>query len=203
MILSIASRNYILNVIESIYEDYDIKTLPIDPFYIANKMNIKIKYMSELIKKHPDIKEIISYSACKDGYSCYDRNTNKFIVLLNDIEGNSKERINFTLSHEIGHPTLEHNGPGIPNEMQANVFAAELLMPSSVVLNIYPKFRDYKILKSIFPVSEQVYDYTMNRLKKRLNQKYINLTSIEKKIYYRFKDSLGDNLRELKNKFDL
>lgn len=48
-------------------------------------------------------------------------------------EERKKDRLNFTLAHEIGHIYLGHQRDGDLEEIEANFFAAELLMPEPVV----------------------------------------------------------------------
>ena len=61
-------------------------------------------------------------------------------------------RRRFTIAHEIGHLLLEHtcNGreEGTHNEQEANIFAAELLMPASAIK------KDFKITPNIEDLSK-------------------------------------------------
>ncbi len=54
------------------------------------------------------------------------------LVLYHDGE-RKRDRLNFTLAHEVGHIYLGHRTDGDIQEVEANFFAAELLMPESVV----------------------------------------------------------------------
>lgn len=57
-----------------------------------------------------------------------------FIVLYNeDVSWLSPERLNWTLAHEIGHIYLGHTKNGKIEEIEANWFAAQLLMPEYVI----------------------------------------------------------------------
>lgn len=70
----------------------------------------------------------------------HDPETNMMIITLP--RNTSAERDNYTIAHEIGHIVLKHplneegmiyrSGEITPHERQANVFAAELLMPEAL-----------------------------------------------------------------------
>ena len=59
--------------------------------------------------------------------------TRSAYVVLYHGEERKKDRLNFTLAHEIGHIYLEHKSDGELEEIEANFFAAELLMPEALV----------------------------------------------------------------------
>ena len=60
-------------------------------------------------------------------------------------------RKSWTIAHEIGHILLEHVDDGRVSEIEANFFAAELLMPEEVLSAL-----SVKIWDGAFPVSEIV-----------------------------------------------
>ncbi|UZQ85085.1 ImmA/IrrE family metallo-endopeptidase [Thermoclostridium stercorarium] len=80
------------------------------------------------------------------GFTCYNRKKNKYKIFL-DEETSERclERIIFTMAHELGHIVLGHFNAGkyddstcITNrrlEEEANIFADELLMPTSHIIN--------------------------------------------------------------------
>lgn len=85
----------------------------------------------------------------KDGE--YDHNSNK--IILNSKR--PKTRMRFTEAHEIGHAVLDHQGvswreinnsnlPGVSKwkEIAANNFAAELLMPSKLLLRLVHQYTE-------------------------------------------------------------
>ena len=69
-------------------------------------------------------------AALPDG--CTLKKDSAYIVLYHN-EERKKDRLNFTLAHEIGHIYLKHQSDGDLEEIEANFFAAELLMPESVL----------------------------------------------------------------------
>ena len=67
-------------------------------------------------------------SPLKDGLILHEVGTNIFVVLYNDI-GNTEARTRWTIAHELGHIMLGHAEDGDKEEIEANAFAAQLLMP--------------------------------------------------------------------------
>ena len=95
---------------------------------------------------------------------------------------NSKDHPNrqrFSLAHELGHFFLNHFhdrldvNPGIEHideekdarDQEANVFAAELLMPHDLLQNDFRRLRDVKKLVSLYLVSEEAMWRRVLRLK--------------------------------------
>jgi hypothetical protein len=77
----------------------------------------------------------ICNGALKDGFTL-ERIKNCsiiYIVLYNDEIGN-RERLNWTLAHEVGHIYLDHKSDGPQQEIEAHFFATQLLMPEVVIL---------------------------------------------------------------------
>lgn len=81
----------------------------------------------------------------------------------------SYARIAFTIAHEIGHHVLHQEKqddvfyktdadlkqhPNTNDEIEANCFAAALLMPKSKVIELWAKSKDIEQLSKIFGVSE-------------------------------------------------
>lgn len=73
-------------------------------------------------------REVASY--LPDG--CTLASGSSYIVLYHNGQ-RKKDRLNFTLAHEIGHIYLGHQADGDLEEIEANFFAAELLMPEPVL----------------------------------------------------------------------
>lgn len=80
-------------------------------------------------------------------------------------------RQRFTLAHELGHLLLHGEGvafrddtfSGGPREVEANVFAAHLLMPRALLTPMF-RGRDTKSLARTFHVSEQAMAYQLHHL---------------------------------------
>lgn len=108
--------------------------LPVDPIYIANQYGIAVFAEDELDE----------VGASGD---CYFDSKGRPVIRYNPREAVTRQR--FTIAHELGHILLGHIQPGErahrdpkrsydaynerPMERQANEFAAQLLMPETVV----------------------------------------------------------------------
>lgn len=74
----------------------------------------------------------------------YDGDIDKYIIAVN--KRHHKNRQRFTIAHELGHYMLKHvskkdgimyrNDDSNPYEIEANTFAAEILMPAAVIRNM-------------------------------------------------------------------
>lgn len=157
-----------------LYWDYKI---PVDIEMIAHKMGAQIHYAENLsdkvfllldndanVSRHQDISgrfDIINGQAI-----CSIRNTD------------SPQRQRFTLAHELGHFALGHGGGLRDNaasfnlgnydqrEQDANIFAAEILMPQKAVdYAIQEKnMTDWQELAQLFNVSLSAMKYRLNKL---------------------------------------
>lgn len=74
----------------------------------------------------------------------YDSDIDKYIIAVNARHHKNRQR--FTIAHELGHYMLKHvskkdgvmdrNGDSNPYEIEANAFAAEILMPTAVIRHL-------------------------------------------------------------------
>jgi hypothetical protein len=83
------------------------------------------------------------------------------------IELNQDRHVNsqrFTIAHEVGHLVMGHQGCGSSavEERQANVFAAELLIPLSMLRIALKKTRRLSELAALFRVSKEAMQYKLN-----------------------------------------
>ena len=95
---------------------------------------------------------------------------NQHVIYLNKKDSMNRKR--FTIAHEIGHLKLNHLGVRMrdsttsqgtdENEVLANAFAAELLMPEELVEWVYPMVNSVSRVAQVFGVSEIA---AYNRLK--------------------------------------
>ncbi|MEG0034552.1 MAG: ImmA/IrrE family metallo-endopeptidase [Bacilli bacterium] len=152
----LATEKYeeIKKIVVCFLEDYDVKTLPIDVFGLAKKMNVNIVFASKIVesvKYKNGIDNILKYP---ESLVYFDKITNKFIVYIDDI--NLKfVRQRFSLAHELMHIILGHTTQNEQNENEAFFGATYLLAPTSLVLikhsSIY--LLDYEHVANIFEVS--------------------------------------------------
>lgn len=97
---------------------------------------------------------------------------NRYIIFYNDDSCIIDERKKFSLGHEFGHYTLNHNLNDEVNydlyEVEANFFAAQLLMPEQLIIEL--RRRGMQItkekLQKWFGVSKQAAEKRMETLRK-------------------------------------
>lgn len=139
--------------------------LPVDPIEIATRYGITV--ISE--------PELAEHGASGD---CYFDSKGNPIIRYNPYEPETRQR--FTIAHELGHLLLGHVQPGErahrdplrnydayyerPTERQANDFAAQLLMPESVVRMIAKDRPSTRQLAQEFNVSSDAMGYRVRNL---------------------------------------
>lgn len=126
--------------------------LPVDPVAIANDCGLAVR-------EEPELKELqlSGYLDCPN-----------LVILYNPYEPIARQR--FTIAHELGHYLLGHGSANRGNkrsnsamiEVQANKFAAELLMPESAIrqnMNL-----SAPELCELFGVSARALEYRLKNL---------------------------------------
>ena len=161
----------------------NITSLPINLATIARLNNITI----------------LKYSGSKqnltgDGFSLNVNGVN--VIYYND--NKPKARIRFTLAHELGHCLLGHlkfgktynrnsekdfDGMDI-FEMQANVFARDILMPATVLHSL--DIKSFEDISRICNVSEQSAKIRYERLLELEKRNMFNRHPLEKRVYKQF-----------------
>jgi len=144
--------------------------VPIDPVVLAHKLGISLRNA-----KFSD-ESLVGMIAQRSGSS---------MILVNQSDSPNRKR--FTIAHELGHHFLHLQGedgefvdgeadlfretPGTVEttdkammEVQANKFAASLLMPSELVRQEWDKLRSVERIARHFNVSEEAMGYRLNRL---------------------------------------
>lgn len=129
----------------------DIKQIPIDCFEICQKMCIILrKYSSLTTKALLKAKEISEDGFCmlvKEDPTPF--GSYQWYIFYDDTK--SRERIRFTIMHEIGHIVLEHTEHSELAESEANFFAKYSLAPPPLVNKIQPE--DYMDIADAFDLS--------------------------------------------------
>lgn len=146
---------------------------------------------------------VISYSDSKlnhnkneDGYST--KINGRFIIYYN--EQKPPQRIRFTIAHEIGHCLLGHVKDNEYTyrynsetdrykdlkEIQANVFARDILMPATVLHSL--NVRSPEEISKICNVSMQSATIRYNRLMELNKRGMYNKHPLERQVYNQFKD---------------
>ncbi|MGL5049572.1 MAG: ImmA/IrrE family metallo-endopeptidase [Fusobacteriaceae bacterium] len=154
---------------EELLKDQNINNPPVDLNKILKALNIKYfeRDLTEL--NLGEDTEALLLSSDKES----------FIVINTGVQEKYYGRKNFTVAHEIGHFFL-HTKKGIPyvaarrgknefvnlEEEEANKFAAHLLMPDSLVEEIFFNVKDLtlKKLSDIFKVSEKAMSKKLDEL---------------------------------------
>ena len=158
---------------ERLLADCNIKKVPIPVDKIAKHLRATITY------------EPFNGDDCMSGVLI--REEAKTVIGINSSHGETRQR--FTIAHEIGHLVLKHKGDIFVdktvrtyrnskssqavdrNEIDANGFAAALLMPQALLIKELEKIpanqRGINIaehLASVFEVSQQAMEYRLSNL---------------------------------------
>ncbi|WP_081729495.1 MULTISPECIES: ImmA/IrrE family metallo-endopeptidase [unclassified Pseudomonas] len=139
--------------------------LPIDPVAIAQRLGISVF-------AEPELGDV---GASGD---CYFDSKGLPVIRYNPYEAEVRQR--FTIAHELGHILMGHIRPGErahrdplraydeyyerPMERQANDFAAQLLMPESVVRMVARQTPSTRDIANEFHVSPEAMGYRIRNL---------------------------------------
>lgn len=168
-------------MISQLYEDYEVNRLPIDVFELANKMEIiLIPYSNCSLEKQVQLLQ-----ASDEGMSCFDHTRgNRFVIYYNDNNRN-KQRIRFTIMHEIGHIVLEHKESCEQTESEADFFARNALAPLPIIIS--NKIYDLEKIVSTFDISYSCAGNVSRTLATRLEYGYDELLDYELTLVQQFK----------------
>jgi len=141
---------------------------PVDPVAIAERLGMTVLF--EDYWREPGLSDDLSGRACHEGER----------PVIGCSAGDHELRQRFTLAHEIGHHMLGHtangqvfrdttknfNMNGQRQEVEANAFAAELLMPEKMVRHfvLNQNVRDLHRLADLFNVSQPAMSYRLRNL---------------------------------------
>lgn len=142
------------------------ETLPVRPAKIAAGITVA---------KHP-VRMVGKPGMAYSGQAKFDAADEVFICEFNPAEVSYRQR--FTQAHELGHVILGHVNDGRepkrdttypvkthdPDEIAANRFAAELLMPADYVRNAVKRNRNLSSLAALFDVSTTAMRYRLKNL---------------------------------------
>lgn len=156
------------------------KSIPVNLNVIFNRYNIPII--------SSDFKDLEEISSIKKKMEYKGEVLGAVVVKDNDIKifyrkGDNRHRQKFTLAHELAHccldaDKLEQNGHiefrididsfNVGREREANIFAGELLIPESVLNDIYKETEvpNLKFMAMMFDVSENVMKARLDYLNK-------------------------------------
>ena len=161
-----------------------IYRLPVKLSAIANHYGIQILSYSDSCQESFD----------DDGYST--KYNGKLIIYYNDLK--PAARIRFTIAHEIGHCLLNHVREGEitprlnsetdkykdPKEIQANVFARDVLMPATVLHSLGVNSPEQ--ISRLCNVSMQSAEIRFKRLTELNKRGMYNKHPLERQVYNQF-----------------
>ena len=128
---------------------------PIDVFNLKSNYNIKILSFTKMAElNNCSINDIIELS---DGADAFKFERNNIILIVYNDKINNINRIRWSIAHEYGHIILNHTTQSDQNEIEANFFAANLLLPGCILKELKSK-RDYidlDYLKNKFSISHE------------------------------------------------
>lgn len=140
---------------------------PIDVFNLKTNFNVKILSFSELSNiSGYSINDIIKLSDGSDAFK-YEKD-NVVLIVYNDKIKNSN-RIRWSIAHEYGHIILNHKDQADQNEIEANFFAANLLLPRCILKELKSK-RDYidiNYLQNKFSISKEASEKFFSNINSR------------------------------------
>lgn len=176
-------RPDIQNTILELYSKCNIKSFPIDCLKILQDCNIIVVPYSEIKQKRPAL-----YKMCKtfsgDAFKL------GFTVYYNDLK--QKNRIRFSLMHELGHILLCHDdNPTKEMEQDANIFSSNILAPRMAIH--YAKCQNYNEVSKLFNISQQAADIAFkDYCQWRRYVGYYKMAKYDIDIYNHFRDSKLD-----------
>lgn len=186
----------IKQTVADLFEDYDVKELPIDLFGLAKKMKVNITLSSELLKKHP--KKISEYKLVHypNSFLIYNPADQQYVIYIDDL-GTTEKRQRFSLAHELMHIILNHQEQNERNENEANFGASYLLAPTSLVLieASNENLVDVYVIAQIFDVSIPEAGVIVRYNKSRLSLGSLSERDYEITINGLLRDSLIEKLR--------
>jgi len=155
--------------------EFSIVDYPIDAFKIITKMKWGILKYSELADKfNCSIEDVIKCLGSEDGFTIYDGYN--YTIAYNDLR-KPKNRILFTLFHEIGHIYLQHlidfeatrlyrgaltKDENKVLENESNAFARNVLAPAVIIM--YFNDRSAKYLASKFGITKRAAEARLDLL---------------------------------------
>lgn len=152
----------------------DSLTFPIDVEKITldGKKIIFSSYKNYAKKKGINVSDLSCNGEFKDAMIINHTNETKIILYNSDIT--SKGRILWNKAHELGHIVLKHRKQGETEEIEANTFASQLLLPQcllkELLRNNLSVTTDYIITK--FGLSKAAAESCMKLVGKKLDNSY-------------------------------
>lgn len=202
------------NIISKAYETLIIQEklfFPLDIFNIKLNQEVVIISFDEM-----SIRSKTNYETIKDladGADAFKYEQDGIVFILYDNKINSIGRIRWSVAHEYGHIVLNHKNQCDQNEVEANFFAANLLLPQCVLKELIQKRGDITkaYLKDKFSISEESaekylarvngrgFDYFKNEYDDIIINKTRNFLNKEIKNSRRYQKMIEDEMQEERN----
>ena len=196
--MRLANKRYneIKRTVADLFEDYDVRTIPIDVFGLAEKMGIEIVFASKCNRNC-----LMDYFDNVESCVAYNDVLQKYVVYLDDVN-TGKKRQKFSLAHEIIHIVLNHKDQSKYNESEANFGAAYLLCPTSLAIlsSAEELMLSTEGIQSIFDVSLGLAKIAARHNKKRLANVRWGPADYESRINSLLKESLFARIHGFVNK---
>ncbi len=164
--------SFVKKMAQKVLMDFDINTVPVDMKAIFTSLGIKYVEIND--------------SEGIDGAVLEVKDRGR-VAVLNVAKSLARQR--FTLAHEFGHFFLQHSevdfydpeeardpGSGYsehakpPQEIEADVFASELLIPRNKLAVLFKENGDLEVLANKFLVSKDAMDVAINQSWAKLNK---------------------------------
>lgn len=141
--------------VTSLYKEFGISSVPVDPFEIAGRRGYIVKPFSSFSLRAKRLFKTMSL----DGANYYDPNLGTFVICYDDQKG--LERIRFTLMHEIGHIDMGHWEESELARRIADYYAAYALAPTPIIS--IKACKNAKDIAKSFMVSQSCADICFKR----------------------------------------
>lgn len=134
-------KRYIRAIADEFLSAWDLYQMPLD----LNRVLQVLKCQDYSWNLPPNVEGF--HLALQDG---------TFVIVFNTDKPRRRQR--FTIAHEVGHVFLRHYRGVDATHVEANIFAAELLVPARLFRKMVKqdKTHNIKALASLFDVSEKV-----------------------------------------------
>lgn len=149
-------------------------TFPLDIFNLKTNYNIKILSFTDLANSNScSYNEIVLLADESDAFKF---EKSGIILIAYNEKILNKNRIRWSIAHEYGHVILNHKNQSDQNEIEANFFAANLLLPRCILKELLEKrdFIDKKYIQDKFGISGEAADKYFSNINSRGFQFYKN-----------------------------
>ena len=110
-----------------------VRTYPVEVPTLKIENTLFISFVQFSYVTGSDMSRLTAEGTLTDGYTVKYRETN---TVLYDPNARSSEGVNWTLAHEVGHIVLGHTKDDHIEEVEAHLFASELLAPMIILLEL-------------------------------------------------------------------